>query len=83
MAEYGSAMSYLIIIITVLGIGLLYAMILPLIETLIDIGVANSPGTDPVTMAVIDNFVHIIFPIVIIISAATYGYRRSGQNRSY
>ena len=79
MTEYGSAITFAVILFIILVTGILYMCLTPLIDAFLLIGSQN--GTDPQSLQVIKDALKTWTPIVITMSMIMYGWRKSGQNR--
>jgi hypothetical protein len=75
MAEYGAAVTWVVIMFCIFVTGLLYMMLTPMIDMFIQIGATN--GADPVVMQVIKDAIKTWCPIVIVLSLVVYGWRKS------
>lgn len=80
MSQYGPAMTYAIVLLTLGIVGITYMMLIPLVDVLLNIGFANV-GCDPFTMAVLRDAFYIWIPIAIVFSAIVYAWRKSNQTR--
>ena len=80
MAQYGAAVTWLIILFVILVTGVIYMMLTPLIEMFVTIGLNAGPGADNTTIQVIETAIKVWLPIVIILSLVMYGWRKS-KNR--
>lgn len=78
MAQYGAAVTWLIIMFIIFVTGLIYMMMMPLIDTFGQIGVNSS--ADPMVMTFIIDAIKVWCPITIIFSLIVYGWRKS-RNR--
>lgn len=78
MAQYGAAVTWLIIMFILFVTGLIYMMLTPLIETFYAIG--GGANADPLTLGVIHDAITVWLPIVIVMSLIMYGWRKS-KNR--
>ena len=81
MADYGAAVSFLIILFVIGVTGILVMCLTPLIDTFLALGTANiGNGVDAVTLSIIEKSIKIYFPICVILSMILFGYRKS-KNR--
>jgi len=80
MAQYGAAVTWLVILFVILVTGIIYMMLMPLIDMFYFIGMNAGPGADNTTIQVIYDAIIIWLPIVIILSLVMYGWRKS-KNR--
>jgi len=78
MAQYGAAVTWLVIMFILFITGLLYMMLMPLIETFSEIG--TNSAADPMVMMFIHDAITIWLPITIVFSLIVYGWRKS-RNR--
>jgi len=78
MAQYGSAVTWIVILFILFTTGILYMMLTPMIDTFIALG--TNSGADTQTMQVLSDAIKIYFPIVTIFSIIVYGWRKS-RNR--
>lgn len=78
MAQYGAAITWLVIIFIIGVTGILYMMMTPLIQMFNAIG--QNSGVDALTLSTIMTAITTWFPIVVIISLIMYGWRKS-KNR--
>jgi hypothetical protein len=78
MAQYGTAVTWVVIMFTIFITGLIYMMLTPLIETFVQIGMDS--GADPLVVNVINDAITIWMPMVIVFSLIAYGWRKS-RNR--
>jgi hypothetical protein len=78
MAEYGAAVTWVVIMFIIFVTGLIYMMLTPLIDTFSEIGVNSN--ADPLVMMFIHDAITIWCPITIIFSLIVYGWRKS-RNR--
>lgn len=78
MAQYGAAVTWLIILFIIFVTGLIYMMMDPLVNMFIAIG--TNSGADPMTLGIIVTAYTRWCPIVIIVSLILYGWRKS-KNR--
>jgi hypothetical protein len=80
MSDYGPAMTYVTILLTLGVMGLIWGMCLPLIDTLLTIGAANI-GCDSATLSVLHDSFYVWLPASIIISSIVWAWRKSNQQR--
>lgn len=81
MAQYGPAVTWVIILFILFTTGIIYMMLTPLIDSFINLGM-NS-GADPQTMNVLRDAIKIYFPVVVIFSIVVYGWRKSQNRQQY
>jgi len=81
MADYGSAITWIVIIFTLFVVGILYMMLTPLFDTLLLMGEAqvSSGGCDPVVLDFLDAMIHTYVPVATIFGIIVYGWRKSAQ----
>ena len=75
MANYGPAVTWVIILFILFVTGIIYMMLTPLIDAFLTLG--TNSGADPQTMGVIRDAIKIYFPVVVIFTIIVYGWRKS------
>lgn len=81
MAQYGPAVTWVVILFILFVTGIIYMMLTPLIDAFILLG--NSSGADPYTMQVISDSIKIYFPVVVVFTIVVYGWRKSQSRQAY
>jgi hypothetical protein len=81
MANYGPAVTWVIILFILFVTGIIYMMLTPLIDAFLALGV-NSGG-DSQTMAVLRDAIKIYFPVVVLFTIIVYGWRKSQNRQQY
>ena len=75
MAQYGAAITWLVILFIIGVTGILYMMMTPLIEMFYAIG--QNSGVDTLTLNTIHTAIVIWMPITTILALIMYGWRKS------
>jgi hypothetical protein len=78
MPQYGSTMTFIVILLSLFVTGILYMTLDPIMTIFLEMGA--TAGADPYVMDVMDNVFHRWLPIVIFMALIMYGWRKS-RNR--
>jgi hypothetical protein len=81
MAQYGPAVTWVVILFILFVTGIIYMMLTPLIDAFLLLG--NNSGADPYTMAVLHDAIKIYFPVVVVFAIVVYGWRKSQNKQPY
>jgi hypothetical protein len=81
MAQYGPAVTWVIILFILFVTGIIYMMLTPLIDAFLALG--TNSGGDPQTMAVLHDAIKIYFPVVVLFTIIVYGWRKSQNRQQY
>jgi hypothetical protein len=75
MSNYGTAVTFFVILLVILVTGVLYMTLTPLWDTFFAIGAAS--GMDPNMLQVMEDSIKTWLPMTIVMGLIVYGWRRS------